>query len=38
MAILSYGIFVIKQALGLDKSGRYNRLALISVDVISGVY
>ena len=38
MALISSGILVIMWILGHDLSGHYDRLALISVDIISGVY
>ena len=38
MAVISGGILVLMRILGHDFSGHYNRLALISVDIISGVY
>ena len=38
MALISGGILVLMWILGHDFSGHYNRLALISVDIISGVY
>ena len=38
MALLSGGVLVLMWILGHDFSGHYNRLALISVDIISGVY
>ena len=38
MALISGGILVLIWILEHDFSGHYNRLALISVDIISGVY
>ena len=38
MALISGDILVLMWILGHDFSGCYNRLALISVDIISGVY
>ena len=38
MALISGGILVLMWILGHDFSGHYNRLDLISVDIISGVY
>ena len=38
MSLISGGTFVIKRALGPDLIGQYNRLILISVDIISKVY
>ena len=38
MALISGGILVLVGILGHDFSGHNNRLALISVDIISGVY
>ena len=38
MALIPSGILVLMWILGHDFSGHYNRLALISVDIISGVY
>ena len=38
MALISGGILVLMWILEHDFSGHYNRLALISVDIISGVY
>ena len=38
MALISGGILVLVTILGHDFSGHYNRLALICVDIISGVY
>ena len=38
MVLISVGILVLMWILGHDFSGHYNRLALISVDIISGVY
>ena len=38
MVVLSGDTFVIKRALGLDLSSHYNRLVVISVDIINGVY
>ena len=38
MARISGGTFVIKRALGLDLNCHFNRLVLIFVDIISGVY
>ena len=38
MALISGGILVLMWILGHDFSGHYNRLALLSVDIISGVY
>ena len=38
MALISSGILVLMWILGHDFSGHYNRLALISVDIINGVY
>ena len=38
MVLASGGILVPMWILGHDFSGHYNRLALISVDIISGVY
>ena len=38
MALISGSILVLMWILGHDFSGHYNRLALISMDIISGVY
>ena len=38
MALIAGGILVLMWILGHDFSGRYNQLALIIVDIISGVY
>ena len=38
MALISGGIFVLMWILGHDFNSRYNWLALISTDIISGVY
>ena len=38
MALISGGTYVVEGALGLDLCGNYNRLALISVGIKSGVY
>ena len=38
MALISGGILVLMWILGHDFSGHYNRLDLISVDIVSGVY
>ena len=38
MALISGGILGLMWILGHDFSGHYNRLALISVDIINGVY
>ena len=38
MALLSCSILVLMWILGHDFSGYNNRLALITVDIISGVY
>ena len=38
MALISGGILVLMRILGHDFSSHYNRLTLISVDIISGVY
>ena len=38
MALISGGILVLMWVSGHDFSGHYNRLGLISVDIISGVY
>ena len=38
MALISCGILVLMWILGYDFTGYNNRLALISVDIISGVY
>ena len=38
MALISGGDLVLMWILGHGFSGHYNRLALISVDIISGVY
>ena len=38
MVFISGSILVLRWILGHDFSGHYNRLALISVDIISGVY
>ena len=38
MALISSGILGLMWILGHDFSGHYNWLALISVDIISGVY
>ena len=38
MAYISGGILVLMWILGHDFSGCYNRLALISVDILSRVY
>ena len=38
MALISGSILVLMWILGHDFSGHYNRLVLISVDIISGVY
>ena len=38
MDLISGGILVLMWVLGHDFSGHNNRLALISVDIISGVY
>ena len=38
MALISGGILVLMWILGHHFSGHYKRLALISVDIISGVY
>ena len=38
MALISGSILVLMWILGHDFSGQYNRLALIFMDIISGVY
>ena len=38
MTLISVGILVLMSILVHDPSGHYNRLALISLDIISGVY
>ena len=38
MVLISGSILVLMWILGHDFSGHYNRLALMSVDIISGVY
>ena len=38
MALITGSILVLMWILGHDFSGHYNRLALITVDIISGVY
>ena len=38
MVLISGGILVLMWILGHDFSGYYNRLVLISVDIIRGVY
>ena len=38
MAFISGGILVLMWILGHDFSGHYNRLTLVPVDIISGVY
>ena len=38
MALISGGILVLMWILGHDFIGHYNRLAIITMDIISGVY
>ena len=38
MALISGGILVLMWIFGHEFSGHFNRVALISVDIISGVY